>query len=244
MANLDETQIARLLRRLPPAPQAWMQAVAPGSAEVEWESEPAIDDVLVPDVVAHLMESGEALPGRSVENLLESLADERRTPGAGLLAGLTAALAASVVEMVARVSRPVWREAPGVQAQAELLGARALRLAQDNETSYGRALTLLGAPQGENRELGNALSRAADVPLEIAEAAADLSSLARSAWEAGDQAVRADAAAAAALAAGAAQAAAGLVEANLLVSADDARGARARGLARAAADEVRATVRA
>ena len=65
------------------------------------------------------------------------------------------------------------------------------------------------------RDLGTLLERAAQIPLDIAESAVDVASLAAVVAERGDQALRADAVAAALLAQGAARAAATLVEVNL-----------------------------
>ncbi|MBD0338942.1 MAG: cyclodeaminase/cyclohydrolase family protein, partial [Thermoleophilia bacterium] len=71
--------------------------------------------------------------------------------------------------------------------------------------------------------LGGALERAAEVPLEVARAGADLAALAEEVRRSCEPALQADVAGAAALAAGAAQAAARLVETNLGAAEDDPR---------------------
>ena len=84
-----------------------------------------------------------------------------------------------------------------------------------------------------------------EIPLEIAEAAVDVASLAAVVAERGEQALRADAVAAALLAQGAARAAATLVEVNLGTTSADERVARARdlaGSATAAAQRARKTL--
>lgn len=83
--------------------------------------------------------------------------------------------------------------------------------------------------------LAPALARAADLPLEIADVAADLAALAALVAEHGSPDFRADAAGAAQLAAGAVGAAALLIDVNLSTGPEDERLARAREL-RAAAD--------
>jgi len=80
------------------------------------------------------------------------------------------------------------------------------------------------------------MDSAAAVPLEIAETAADVAQAAELVAERCDGVLRADAAGAAAVAAGAALAAAHLVRANLTVTAEDPRLARAMRAAEDARD--------
>jgi methenyltetrahydrofolate cyclohydrolase len=166
--------------------------------------------------------------------LLDDLAGDARVPGAGSVAALCVAMSASVVAMAGRVSSDGWEHAGAAVAQADALRRRVTPLAAADAEVLRDAVALLdGTAQGEggDRELGAALDRAADVPLAIAEAAADVAHLAS--WVAGEGApsVRADAVAAALLAHGAARAAAHLVEVNLLTTGDDLRLLSARSLA-------------
>ena len=78
-------------------------------------------------------------------------------------------------------------------------------------------------PEARDFGLGEALARAADVPLEIAATAADAAALGTVVAEHGDPRYRADAVVAVVLAAAAARAAASLVEVNLTTVADDPR---------------------
>ena len=188
------------------------------------------------------MESDRYL-GATVVAFLEGLATRERAPGGGSAAALTVAFAAGLVAMVARSSRAVWEDAPGVAAQALTLQDRAAALADTDAEAWDEALgALRSASDPEEQEnagdgkLERTLARAAAIPLEIAEIGADTAALAASAAEHGDLAYRAAAAAAAALAAGASQAAAHLVEVNLGVRADDERLARARSSERAATE--------
>jgi methenyltetrahydrofolate cyclohydrolase len=89
-------------------------------------------------------------------------------------------------------------------------------------------------PEVRNTLIGETLSRAADVPLEIAETAGDVAELAAEIAACGNQNLRGDAAAAAALAASAARVAANLVEINLSTVEGDERIERARTLVRLA----------
>ena len=84
-----------------------------------------------------------------------------------------------------------------------------------------------------------ALVHAAEVPLQIADAAASTASLAAAVAERGSEAVRGDAAAAALLSAAAARAAANLVAINLAAGAEDDLVGRARSIAEDAADSAR-----
>ena len=175
----------------------------------------------------------------SLTDFLDGLAARERAPGGGSAAALTVACAAGVVAMVARSSRGVWADAPGVAAQALTLLDRASSLAGSDAEAWDDALDALRAAadptpdadrNGPSRsfELEQKLDRAAAIPLEIAEIGADAAYLASQAGQHGDLAYRADASAAAALAAGGARAAAHLVEVNLGIRAGDERLARAR----------------
>jgi formiminotetrahydrofolate cyclodeaminase len=173
-----------------------------------------------------------------VRDLLDSVASEDPTPGGGSTAALAVAMAAGLTAMVARASDG-WAEARAAVAQAERLRRRTAPLAQADAEVYEEALAAMRLPDQVEAEIrdptiGAALSRAADVPLEIAEAAADTAELAALVAERGDEARRGDAVAAAVLAAAAGQAAATLVAVNLTVTPDDGRVSRARALVTAA----------
>jgi formiminotetrahydrofolate cyclodeaminase len=184
---------------------------------------------------------------RSLTAFLDALAARERAPGGGSAAALTVAFAAGLVAMVARSSRDVWDDAPGIAAQALTLQDRAGSLTHSDAKAWDDALAALRAAADPTESDGNGahgdgdldlerkLERAAAIPLEIAELGADTAVLAAHAGEHGDLAYRADAAAAAALAAGGARAAAHLVEVNLAIRPGDER------LARARASEVAAT---
>jgi methenyltetrahydrofolate cyclohydrolase len=162
--------------------------------------------------------------------LLDAIA-QRRGPGAGATAALNAATAAALVELAARASDPTaWPEGPGAAAQARKLRERLVRLARLNAEAYQAAVTELQNGRDDFR-LGEALARAADLPLEIAERAENVAALAAEAATQATADLRADAAGAAALALGAAWAAAKLVEVNLATRTEDTRLAQARRIA-------------
>jgi formiminotetrahydrofolate cyclodeaminase len=171
--------------------------------------------------------------------VLDKLAQGTRVPGAGPAAAFVTAIAAALATMAARTSRGSWNDADSAVAQAESLRARANKLALDDANAleaYVAARETPGEQRPEARDfrLGQALDRAADVPLAIAEAACDVAQLAAHVADhcVGD--VRADAASATALAVGGARAAAHLVEINLAMAPDDPRVAHARRLVREA----------
>jgi methenyltetrahydrofolate cyclohydrolase len=182
----------------------------------------------------------------TLERFLERLAMRDQAPGGGSAAAITVAFAAGLVAMVARTSRGFWEEAPGVAAQALTLQDRAASLTKTDAEAWDDALAALRAAADPTEPMGNGshadfelerkLSRAAAIPLEIAELGADTAVLAAHAGERGDPGYRADACAAAALAAGAARAAAYLVEANLAMRAGDERLVRAQASEKAATE--------
>lgn len=155
-------------------------------------------------------------------------------------------MAAALLEMAARTSAG-WSDAAGAVAQAQSLRRRVAPLAAEDARVYEAALAAMKAPSGStpderDRAIEDALARAAEIPLQIAEAAADAAALAATVAERGDERVRGDAAAAAVLAAASARAAANLVAINLAAAADDARVTRARKIAEDAVDSARWTL--
>src|SRR4051794_978622 len=170
--------------------------------------------------------------------LLESIT-QRGGPGAGAIAALNAASAAALVELAARSTElEEWPEAAGAAAQARRLRERLVPLARLDAEAYQEAGAKL-QDRGDDFALGEALARAADLPLEIADHAENVAALAAEAAARATPDLRADAAAAAALALGAAWAAAKLVEVNLAMHADDPRLARARKIAAGATETAR-----
>ncbi len=170
------------------------------------------------------------IPELTVSELVDELGASAPSAAGGSAAAVAAAFSAALVGLVARAS-PGWQEAPGIAAQAATLRDRLLELADDDVTAFAAALAALREPArpGEDRDarLGRALGLAADEPLAIAEAAADVAELAALAAAEGRPDVRPDAVVARELAAAAARGAAVLVETNLTTLPGDARSTRA-----------------
>jgi formiminotetrahydrofolate cyclodeaminase len=182
-----------------------------------------------------------------VHELLDLVASEDPSPAGGSAAALAVAMSAGLSAKVARAST-AWPEAPAAAAQAERLRRRAAPLAQRDAEVYEDALAAMRLPERvepsvRDATVGDTLSRAADVPLAIAEAGADAACLAVLVADRGAADRRADAVTAALLAEAAARAAAGLIAVNLTVTAGDERVERAEGLARIAAEAAREAVR-
>jgi formiminotetrahydrofolate cyclodeaminase len=171
----------------------------------------------------------------TVQELCETVAGQTSAPGGGSVAAIVTAFAASLTAMAARFATEHWEEAPGAVAQAEALRARVLPLAEEDARAYesfllARRMSKDFDPQVRDAAIGEALSRAADVPLAIAEAALDVASLAAELVEHGNPNIRGDAATAALLSEAAVRATANLVEINLGTREGDERIERARGL--------------
>jgi formiminotetrahydrofolate cyclodeaminase len=176
----------------------------------------------------------------TLAGFVEQVASETPAPGGGSVAAAVTTLAAALAAMAARFSREHWDGAAGGIAQAEALRVRAAPLAQQDAEAYEMVLTALRVPRDLEPEvrdnlIGDALSRAAEVPLQIAATASDVAELGALVAEEGNPNLRGDAAAASVLAEAAARVAANLVEINLATTVDDERVARARSLAAAAA---------
>lgn len=183
-------------------------------------------------------------PSRALQDLtlgvwLDELATAEPTPGSGAALGYTVAAAAAVVAMAARASG-----AAGLAAQADSLRERTASLAQLDVDAYAHALAVREstselAPEKRDWEIGRSFARAAEPPLEIARAAADVAELAAELARSGHPRTGPDVQAAAALAAGVARGAVALVAANLTAVENDERVDEARRLAEAAADSAR-----
>ena len=172
---------------------------------------------------------------QTVEELCETVAAETSAPGGGSVAAIVTAFAASLTAMAARFATEQWEDAAGAVAQAEALRARVLPLAEEDANAYENFLVARRISEEVDSDIrdaavGDALSRAADVPLAIAEAALDVASLAADLAEHGNPNLRGDAATAALLAEAAVRATANLVEVNLATREGDERIERAREL--------------
>ena len=176
----------------------------------------------------------------AAHELAGAISSGEAVPGSGWVAGVSAALAASLVAKSATRSEG-WTGAEGARAQALELRDRLLALAGQDARAYERALTAL---ERRDSHLARALATAAEAPLAIAETAADVALLAAEAAERADGSARADASAAASLAAGAARAAARLVEVNLATAPEDERVARAHRAAEAGDDAAKTALAA
>jgi methenyltetrahydrofolate cyclohydrolase len=181
----------------------------------------------------------------TVDELLEAIASDEPLPASGTAAALVAAMAAGLVAKVGKVSSE-WEDGQAVAAQARALRLRLALLAHADTEAYGAALAAMRLPrelpQKQRDEiLGRTLERAADVPLAIADAAADVADLAANAAANGRPRLVPDAVAAAELADGAARAAALLVGVNLATGPEDARTLlAAESVARASSARARA----
>lgn len=177
----------------------------------------------------------------TLRDFLDSLAENGPAPGGGATAALVVAMSAGLVAMVARESQGYWDETGGVIGQAETFRARMAPLAQSNAEAYEEALDALRRREEleeryRDQQLRDALERAAEIPMQIAEAGCDLADLAAQLVERGNPEVRADAAVAAVLAEAGTRAAAKLVAINLVAAGGDGRAAQAEAFVERAAE--------
>jgi formiminotetrahydrofolate cyclodeaminase len=176
-----------------------------------------------------------AFQDMTVEELCETVAARTSAPGGGSVAAIVTAFAASLTAMSARFATEQWEDAAGAVAQAEALRARVLPLADEDARAYesfllARRMSKDFDPQVRDAAIGEALSRAADLPLAIAEAALDVASLAAELVERGNPNLHGDAATAVLLSEAAVRATANFVEINLATREGDERIERAREL--------------
>jgi formiminotetrahydrofolate cyclodeaminase len=174
----------------------------------------------------------DALADRSLGQVLEQVAAESPSPGGGSSCALACAMAAGLVEMSAgfTLAREEYAERHArmadMRARAGELRARVLALAEEELHVYEAVLEVLRQPPeepGRAERLDVALSDAADSPLAVARAGAEIAGLAAEAARTGNRHLRGDAIAGALLAEAACAAAARLAEINLAGRATDPR---------------------
>ena len=176
----------------------------------------------------------------SLAALAEQVASVAPAPGAGPSTAWTCALAAALVEMVSAVMLGKEPADPAATAarrdRAATLRAEALGLADRDVAAYSEVLAVMRRRDepGHPGRVRAALSAAADPPLGIAEAAAEVTRLAADAAAEASGGVRGEALTAVTLGEAATRAGARIVEFNLGGDPDDPRPARARELTAAA----------
>jgi formiminotetrahydrofolate cyclodeaminase len=162
---------------------------------------------------------------QSLHDLLDSVAAQRPAPGGGCSAAWAAAFAAGLVEMAASftLARPkyagVHHRMADVRREAKVLRRRLLELGEADAEAYEPVILAMRMPERHpqrERKLEEAQSKAAEVPLEISEAAARVAELAAETARVGNLHLMGDSVTGATIAEGASRAAGRLVEINLL----------------------------
>lgn len=165
-------------------------------------------------------------------DLLDAVAARTPAPGGGSSAAWACALGAALVEMAAAFGgkrselEPAHKRLGEIGNRALELRASALQLADRELRSYEPVLAALRLPPEDPERpdrLGAALSDAANAPLAVARAAAEVTGLAHEVAGLGSRHLLGDAHAGLLLAEAACQSAAGLVAINLQAEPDDER---------------------
>ena len=170
----------------------------------------------------------EKLTKMTIEGLLTEFASDSPAPGGGSAAALAGALAASLCEMVARLTlgreklKEAWPAMEKAKAKARHLGMRLRELVDEDTDAYVSVVTARRLPKDSSAEsavrdriIQESLLRAARVPLETLRSLAELSGLVLLVAEKGNQGCITDAGAAALMIEAGAQAAAWNVQINL-----------------------------
>jgi len=161
------------------------------------------------------------LADRPLRTLLDDVATTTPAPGGGSTAAWACALAAALVEMTAAftMKRPEQHERMAhIAARARSLRGQATELGEQELHAYGPVLAALRLPHEDPdraARLDATLSSAADTPLALTRASAEVATLALEAARDGTPHLQGDAITGALLAEGACQAAAQLVAINL-----------------------------
>ena len=150
---------------------------------------------------------------------LDRVASDEPAPGGGAVAAVAVSLAAGLCGMSARLSAGHLDDADGLAERADRLRRRAAPLAQEDAEAYGHVLAAYrlpedGDPEARSERIRTALAGAAEVPLKIAEAGAEVAEVAARLAREGNPNLRGDALAAALLAEAGTRSAAALVRIN------------------------------
>jgi formiminotetrahydrofolate cyclodeaminase len=181
---------------------------------------------------------------QSLNDLLDSVAAQKPAPGGGCSAAWAGALGAALVEMAASftLARPkyagVHHRMGDVRHDAKVLRKRLLELAEADADAYEPVIAAMRMPERHplrERRLEEAQSKAAEVPLETAEAAAVVAEQAAEAARVGNAHLTGDAITGALLAEAACRSAARLVEINLAGRVDPRQARASEAVKRAAA---------
>ncbi len=152
----------------------------------------------------------------SLADFLEALAAGRAAPSAGAMLAVTVAGAAGLTAMGARLS-PAADPDGAVAGAADRLRARALSLADEDRTAYGRVIAARRSADGpqaaETRDA--AWAEATRIPVELGECAAEVADHAAELLPHGNPNLEGDVGVAVDLAAGAAHGAARLARINV-----------------------------
>ena len=172
----------------------------------------------------------------TLDELFAGLEAAAPSPAGGTAAAVVAAMAASLVGMVGRES-PAWPAGAETAARAVRLREQLVALGIEDVQAF--AAVIAASRAGDSDALTAALVHASEVPLQIAEHAADVAEIATRAATDGKRPLQPDADAAAILAEAATRAAALLVRVNvaaLPASSGNETAARLLGAAQTAED--------
>ncbi len=166
---------------------------------------------------------------------LDLVAKRRPAPGGGAVTAVTVSLAASLVAMAARYSADRIADGRGLVDEAERLRMRVAGLADADADAYGAVIAAYDSVRESDHvdtreQLRVALTRAAEVPLEVAEIGAETARLAARLAVEGKRDVKGDAATALLLAEAAMRSAAHLVAINVEAGGGDTELVRRAGV--------------
>jgi glutamate formiminotransferase / formiminotetrahydrofolate cyclodeaminase len=171
---------------------------------------------------------GPGIAGQRVDELLDALASDAATPGGGTASAMTAAVGASLVAMVARLTagkkgfEDVEARMGQITAAADAARAELLSLADVDAQAFDGVMQAYRLPKGTDEEkqarsraIQRAMTKAADVPARVARQAVAMLELAREVTETGNPNTASDGAAAAYILRAAVEGALANVEINL-----------------------------
>jgi formiminotetrahydrofolate cyclodeaminase len=147
--------------------------------------------------ILYCSEKGRMIKKQKIEDFIDDLSSSKPTPGGGAAAAVSAALAASLVEMVANLTigkkgyEQVNSQMKRLRAEAGGAKGRLLKLADEDVKAFEEVVSQFKSKDAERIE--NALKNATNVPLETAKLSKKIEILAITALKKGNKNAYSDA---------------------------------------------------
>lgn len=134
---------------------------------------------------------------QTIGEFQKELGSRNPTPGGGVVAALSGAFAASLIEMVCNLTiekrgyEKVWDEARRLRKEASEAGSKLQKLAEEDKKAFDKVMTAYKSKS--NSRIKKALKYAIEVPMEVRKLSRELEEMSRKAFKIGNKNASSDA---------------------------------------------------